>query len=524
MKPTALRFALVFIQLAVGLLCNASELFVAAFEDSSSLSDWSKSGAESDSFAISSGALRITQPNPGGTAVCRQEIPIDGPVPELVTLSAKIKAENVSEKPNHHNGVKVMLVVETDRGIEYPQLSLPDKSFDWSTAKRSIRLPRDTRKLTLSLGLEKCTGTVWFDKVRIDLGRMQSKAKQLGTPFRGHNLPRLRGVMHGPDFDEKSFEDLAAWGANQIRWQLNWTPMKPAEQWAKDLDAYDDWLDSILDDTDKAVDACEKYRIAMLLDLHCPPGGRGEGGVCRMFQEKQYQDKFLDIWRKLATRYKGRDIIYAYDLINEPVEPGLLPDGLLDWRELATEATKAIRQIDPGKPVVFEPGPWGSCNGFDEMVPLDVNRVIYSFHMYQPHSFTHQFQQKDRYPNGLVYPGKVDGVYWDRAKLLESMKPALDFERDFNVPIYVGEFSAIRWAPDESAYRYLIDLIELFEQQRWDWSYHAFREFHGWSVEHSTNEREKTPTVTPTKREQLLRKWFALSEQFKRASGSGRQE
>jgi len=42
--------------------------------------------------------------------------------------------------------------------------------------------------------------------------------------------------------------------------------------------------------------------------------------------------------------------------------------------------------------------------------------------------------------------------------------------------MYIGEFSAIRWAPDGSAYRYLKDLIDVFEAHGWDWSYHAFRE------------------------------------------------
>ncbi len=48
--------------------------------------------------------------------------------------------------------------------------------------------------------------------------------------------------------------------------------------------------------------------------------------------------------------------------------------------------------------------------------------------------------------------------------------------------IYVGEFSAIAWAPGADAY--LRDCISLFEEYGWDWTYHAFREWAGWSVEH----------------------------------------
>ena len=92
------------------------------------------------------------------------------------------------------------------------------------------------------------------------------------------------------------------------------------------------------------------------------------------------------------------------------------------------------------------------------------------------------------------------------------MRPAIDFQGEFNVHVYVGEFSAIRWAPDSSAYRYLRDLIELFEEYRWDWSYHAFREWPGWSVEHTTTRDDWSRSPTPTDREKLLKSRFARNE------------
>lgn len=59
--------------------------------------------------------------------------------------------------------------------------------------------------------------------------------------------------------------------------------------------------------------------IKVMLDLHTPPGGRTNGGVCRMFQEKRYQDKLIEVWDRIARRYKGREVVYAYDLLNEAV-------------------------------------------------------------------------------------------------------------------------------------------------------------------------------------------------------------
>ena len=101
---------------------------------------------------------------------------------------------------------------------------------------------------------------------------------------------------------------------------------------------------------------------------------------------------------------------------------------------------------------------------------------------------------------------------WDKERLRAALQPAIDFQQDFNVHMYVGEFSAIRWAPNDSAFRYLSDLTDLFEEYQWDWSYHAFREWAGWSVEHTTDPKDWKPSPTPTDREKLLRKWFALNQ------------
>jgi len=212
---------------------------------------------------------------------------------------------------------------------------------------------------------------------------------------------------------------------------------------------------------------------------------------------------------KTARRYQGRKAVWAYEVINEPVE-GMVAPGLMNWRELATEAIKIIRALEPGKPVVVEPGPWGGPGGFDSLRPLDLDGIIYSCHMYIPHQFTHQGVHGSEV--GPVYPGTVNGQQWDKERLREALQPARDFQLEFNVPMYIGEFSAIRWAPDNSAYRYLKDVIDIFEEYEWDWAYHAFREWQGWSVEHTTDRENSEPSPTPTDREQLLRSWYARNE------------
>ena len=104
--------------------------------------------------------------------------------------------------------------------------------------------------------------------------------------------------------------------------------------------------------------------------------------------------------------------------------------------------------------------------------------MIYQVHMYVPGEFTHQGVYGSS--TGVRYPGKIGATEWNKEQLRKVLQPVREFQLAYNVHIYVGEFSAIRWAPGDSAYRYLKDCIELFEEYGWDWTYHAYREWDGW--------------------------------------------
>ena len=68
--------------------------------------------------------------------------------------------------------------------------------------------------------------------------------------------------------------------------------------------------------------------------------------------------------------------------------------------------------------------------------------------------------------------------------MAQELKYVDEFRSRWKVPVYVGEFSVVRWVPKDGAVRWLQDVIDLFEVRGWSWSYHAFREWHGWSLEH----------------------------------------
>ncbi|HUU09506.1 MAG TPA: cellulase family glycosylhydrolase [Phycisphaerae bacterium] len=423
-----------------------------------------------------------------------------------VLLSAMVKAENVSDRPNAWNGIKFMAPIDAESGKTWPQATIGVGSFDWRPVVWLARVPEDARAMSLVLGLERVTGKVWFDSVKVSVrrGPVTPKPRRPGPVYKGHDLPRLRGAMVSPNATADDLRTFGReWGANCIRWQL--FGFKPGFDTA-DLKEYDRRLEAELKKLDAAIPVCEEVGLVVVVDLHTGPGHWAEPPRS-LFTSRRMQDRFVEIWEQIARRYKDARCIWGYDLLNEPLEEGAA-DDTLDWQELAEKTARAIRKIDPRRCLIVEPAPWGGPDALKQFLPIDVPGVVYSVHMYNPFAFTHQgvFDLKQK---AVRYPGEIDGRMWDRAALEASLGPAIAFQKTYGVHIYLGEFSAIRWAPDQSACRYISDCIEIFEKHGWDWTYHAFREWSGWSVEHGEDRADDAPTKEPTDRKKLLLEWFA---------------
>jgi len=452
----------------------------------------------------------------GGSPSVRMRLPAETLRGSTLRGSAMVRAEGVSAKPNSWNGIKFMLAIETPDRKLWPQAALDTGTFAWKRAVLSAKIPADATAVILMLGLEQVTGRVWFDNVKLVVAKPPLTAKPAAAPglaYKGHDLPRLRGAMIGPRIDENGLRTLGRdWNANLIRWQLirHGRPGQPSS-----LADYDAWLEGELQRLDAALPWCERYGIYVAVDLHSPPGGKSTvsgyvGSDDRLFTDRAVQDKFVDVWRAITRRYKDARPIWGFDLANEPVEE-FVEEGCDDWHGLAERTARAIREIDPQRTIIVEAPPWGSPESLADFTPLAVPNVVYSAHMYVPHRFTHQgVHDRDQPP--VMYPGEIDGRVWDKAALRTALQPVADFQRAYNVHIYMGEFSAIRWAPGGSAGRYLRDVIEIFEEHGWDWSYHAFREWSGWSVEHGPDRNDTQPTAEPTDRQLLLREWFGRND------------
>ncbi|WP_337173928.1 cellulase family glycosylhydrolase [Paludisphaera sp.] len=457
-----------------------------------------------------SAALVVERPKSAGAGSSNATwtLPVEALRGRRIRVEAYVRADDVAKPPQPWNGVKVMLHLK-GAGDDWPQAAVDVGSFGWSRVSFTKSVPDDLRAAELVLGLEATTGRVTFDDARIEILPARRAAAPSGEkPDQRHGRGRLRGVMIGTTVDADDLRTLArTWGANHVRWQLLWGgfPKGPADT-ASEAE-YDRWIDGEMDRLARLLPVCEQEGIAVLIDLHTPPGGRAAGSdVMSLFRDPAHQRHFLEVWERIVRRFHDHPAVWGYDLLNEPV-PGMLPDGVKTWPELALEAARRIRAFDPKKAIVVEPAPWGDPDGLDDFEPLPgIDGVVYSVHMYKPHAFTHQGVHDN--PTGPTYPGVVDGRSWGKEEIREALEPARRFERDYNVPIYIGEFSAIRWAPGASARDYLRDVIDVMEEYGWDWAYHAYREWHGWSFEHGPDPKDDRPSAAPTDRALLLKSYF----------------
>ncbi|MCL2444398.1 MAG: glycoside hydrolase family 5 protein [Treponema sp.] len=203
---------------------------------------------------------------------------------------------------------------------------------------------------------------------------------------------------------------------------------------------------------DAAADWAEKHQIYLILDNHS-------------FHPINHTDVNIDkilipVWEQLAKHFKERSNYIIYEILNEP-------HGIADerWAEIQGSVIDKIREID-NKHIIIVGGT--NFNSIDKMLKLpsytDKN-LIYTFHFYDPHIFTHQgavWNKPSLAPlSGLPFPWTENcippihetfkGTWVEAAlngykeaselsKLCETLDKAATFSKERDVPVFCGEF------------------------------------------------------------------------------------
>ncbi len=178
--------------------------------------------------------------------------------------------------------------------------------------------------------------------------------------------------------NEQDIARISELGYNSIRLPFNYRLLSPEDQpgvYSEDgfalIDTFLSW--------------CAKYKLYVILDMHCAPGGQNadnisdsDGQEARLWTESANQDRTVDIWKHIAQRYANDTTIIGYDLLNEPV----LPSGhsATELRGLYVRITNAIREVDKNH-IIFVEGNWYATDFTSLTPPWDTN-MAYSFHKY----------------------------------------------------------------------------------------------------------------------------------------------
>lgn len=425
-----------------------------------------------------------------------------------ILLSYDLKAADVGEPGKVHDGIKVQLFWNSEEsGKQWFNEKNPAGSFPWRHSALYVRLDRDAREGRLELGLQGVPGTLWI--ANLSISAIRPRPDQMASVHRGHSLPRLRGVVGAGAFSEKDFATLADWNVNCIRWRLINT------DWARtdipgDPVHYEPWLAAKLDELQIVLDRAAEQGIYVIVDLHSPPGGRLLDGTLRMVLDESLGDYFLEIWTRIATRFRGHPALLAYDLMNEPVQTRPSPPGVRNWWELQAEAARRVRSLDSETTIFIAADDWDAPVAFSWLEPVEIPRVVYTVHVYWPFEYTHQGLDGKWEGDAIIaYPGEFRGRPLDRDALKRHLEPVRKFQETYGVHIFVGEFSVVRWAP--GAADFLGDAVSLFEEYGWDWTYHAFRESGEWSLEHADlpfDPESHQLAQEPTARREVIQGWL----------------
>ena len=226
---------------------------------------------------------------------------------------------------------------------------------------------------------------------------------------------------------------------------------------------------------DTAVDWAEKHQIYFILDNHSfHPINPTDENIDRIL---------LPVWEQLAYHFKDRSEYLIYEVLNEPHH---INDER--WGEIQGNVIDVIRKIDQKHTIIVGGTDFNSIAKLQTIPKYTDNNLIYTFHFYDPHIFTHQgatWNDPSLAPlSGLVFPADknnipkphetfvgtwvencLNGYIADAAyeKLNATLDKAADFSKERGVPVFCGEFGVfIPNSPPESRviwYKFVCDAL-----------------------------------------------------------------
>jgi len=199
------------------------------------------------------------------------------------------------------------------------------------------------------------------------------------------------------------------------------------------------------------------------------------------------------IWKQVQQHFKGHgyDCLF-FELYNEPtIERN-------KWKDALTKLVSNIRYEDPNRIYIIGGTDYNSLNELMEMGKLPDDKIIYTYHYYEPFIFTHQgadWTENKTYLTGLRFPYKRRGMphlkkesigtsteqdykkYPTEANsqyIADRTKQIAVFCARNNMPLICSETGVITNADNKSRKRYLKAITDAFYEYQipgilWDY-------------------------------------------------------
>ncbi|HXZ81483.1 MAG TPA: glycoside hydrolase family 5 protein [Terriglobales bacterium] len=271
-------------------------------------------------------------------------------------------------------------------------------------------------------------------------------------------------------------------GFDHVRFSINPVPFLHSGQW-------DNIPADYLAELDKAVNMILSRELAVIIDLHPESDFKR-----KLASDNGAVEQLADLWRALAAHFASTDPERVFfEVLNEPE----LEDGYR-WKGIQSRVVAAIRKGAPGHTIIAAGARWSALDELLFMEPLGFENIIYNFHYYSPHIFTHQgatwagnlqhyMKGGVPYPSSPAMAGKLqsqvpdelDRLYvtryaydaWGPARIEAEIALAEAWAHQYNVPLTCNEFGVYRnfAAPDDRA-AWIRDVRTILEKHGIGWT------------------------------------------------------
>jgi endoglucanase len=244
-----------------------------------------------------------------------------------------------------------------------------------------------------------------------------------------------------------------------------------------------------LDALDAAIDRILGHGLAVIVDLH--PSSAQAGSFLATPRDV---DALASSWQSLAGHLSGRDPNRVFlEILNEP----RLSDRAR-WSEAVAQVLSAIRSQAPANTVILSGAGYSSVDDLVSLSAVPDRNVVYNFHFYEPHAFTHQGAAWDPGPfgslRGIPYPFSRQGLdealrsnegavaqalirtygeqRWDGERIAARIATAAQWGAQTGGLVMCNEFGAYRPnASERSRMAWISDVRLALEAQSMGWTF-----------------------------------------------------